>query len=457
MRHPLRRTAMTVLSLSCGLVVLSACGPAGNSGPTIPGAPQGGGGGGGGGGGNGGRDGGSGGGGDGGGTSEGGSDGAGPIANCPPVRFSLSPPVAYPVGISAWNVAVGDLNGDGKADFVAGNTEDRVPPNDDCSVGAFLGKGDGTFAPMVVSPYGPGGSPPMPGAVALADFNGDGKLDLVGAGGAIGANPQFMPGNGDGTFGAAVEIPVTGVGADSNAGGWVVAADFNGDGKPDLLIGTTLRFGILLNSGNAQFAGDVDYDLTGDSAGIAVADFNGDGKPDVVSVDTQHGSVAVFSNGGAGQFGSPQSYNVTTGPDSGGPFQRVAAADFNGDGAIDLAVSNEGTTITVLANLGNNSFGNPTYSTIKNDFGNTLVATDLNGDGKADLAVSEGTYGTVEVLTNSGNGTFGAATSFAGGNPAGAMVAGNFKGTGPLSLLVVNNNGGDSTPGAVIALIGACQ
>jgi hypothetical protein len=368
----------------------------------------------------------------------------------------MAPTATYATGLSVWNAAVGDVNGDGKPDVVVGNTQDAVTANKDNSVGVFLGHGDGTFAAMVTSPYVPVSQQPTPGGVALADFNGDGKLDVVGAGGANGANPQFLPGNGDGTFGAAVAIPVAGVAAYTPTGYGIDTADFNGDGKPDLLVGTQLKCGVLLNSGSAQFS-EVDYALTGQSAGFAVADLNGDGKPDVAAVDAQHGKIEIFYNSGTGQFGAPQTYTVATGPDSSG--QRVAAADFNGDGKVDLAVSNEAETITVLTNIGNTTFGMPAYYTVTNNIGVSLVAADMNGDGKPDLALSEGAWATVEVLFNNGDGTFAGSTIFNANKPAGAMVAGNFKGTGVLGLVVVNNKDQGTTgqAGAISALIGTCQ
>ncbi len=376
--------------------------------------------------------------------------------SCPEAKYAPAAPVTYATGLSVWNVAAGDLNGDGKPDLVVGNTEDKSSGGD-CTVGAYLNKGGGAFAAMAVSPYGPNAQPPQPGGLVLADFDGNGKLDLVGAGGGVQANPQFLPGNGDGSFGAAVAIPVRGVAADTVIPEGILVSDFNGDKKPDLLIANDIKFGILMNSGSAQFT-EVDYLLTGYPGGFAAADLSGDGKPEVIVADVQHGKVVVFPNDGTGAFGGPPlAYPVQAGPDSGG--RRVAAADFNGDGAIDVAVSNEGTTVTILENLGNTSLGNPAYYSVSNPFGATLVAADLNGDGKPDLALSEGYFGTMEIMMNTGNGMAGSVV-FAAGKPAGGMVAADFNGTGILGLAVVNNLDTQTPPtylaGTVSTLIGTC-
>ncbi len=143
---------------------------------------------------------------------------------------TFQPAVSYSSGgENAESVAIADVNGDGKPDIVVANP----CATSDCtsgSVGVLLGNGDGTFqaasitvTPELISPY--------VGALVLADFNGDGKLDV-----ASGAGDFLLLGNGDGTFQPYLTLGATGSG--------IAVGDFNGDGKPDLAVGGVA---VLLN------------------------------------------------------------------------------------------------------------------------------------------------------------------------------------------------------------------
>jgi len=240
-------------------------------------------------------------------------------------------------GEYAESVAVADLNGDGKLDLVVANGN---------SVDVLLGNGDGTFQPAVS--YGSSGGTD----VAVADVNGDGKLDLVVANYCTSSNCTtssvgVLLGNGDGTFQPAVTY---------SSGGYsnfsVAVADVNGDGKPDLVVvnycansncSTDGTVGVLLGNGDGTFQPVVTHDAGGYfTVAVAVADVNGDGKPDLLvanncasSTNCANGSVSVLLGNGDGTFKPAASYG------SGGyEAESVAVADVNGDGKPDLLVAN---------------------------------------------------------------------------------------------------------------------
>jgi hypothetical protein len=252
-------------------------------------------------------------------------------------------------GLFTVSVAVADVNGDGKPDLVVGNN--CADSNCDGSVGVLLGKGDGTFQPVVTYPTGALYAP----AVAVADVNGDGKPDVLVAtvdlkkytwGGAIGV----LLGNGDGTFRPAVTYRSGGFFIPPSSSVLTVA-DVNGDGRPDLIVENTECcgsvdgvLGVLLGNGDGTFQPVVTYQsgAGGWGTSVAVGDLNGAGKLDVVATDQSaggnginHGLVALLLGNGDGTFQAAQTY------DSGGFLTNsVAIADLNGDGKPDLVVAN---------------------------------------------------------------------------------------------------------------------
>jgi hypothetical protein len=252
-------------------------------------------------------------------------------------------------GLFTGSVAVADVNGDGKPDLVVGNS--CADPNCDGSVGVLLGNGDGTFQPVVTYPSGGLGA----SSVAVADVNGDGKLDallitgkLLCEGGTCHGITVVgvLLGGGDGTFQPAVTYPTGGLQATS-----IAVADVNGDGKLDLIVENSQCcgsldgvMGVLLGNGDGTFQKVVTYKSGAGGLGTsaAVADVNGDSKLDVVATDQcasgnciNKGLVAVLLGNGDGTFQAAQTY------DSGGFLTNsVAAADVNGDGKPDLVVAN---------------------------------------------------------------------------------------------------------------------
>jgi len=296
---------------------------------------------------------------------------------------TFQPRVDYPSGNTPFSIAVGDLNGDGKADVVAANYGDNT-------VSVFLAKASGALAAKVDYP-----TASSPGSVVIGDFNGDGKPDLAVSAAAVNV-VSILLGNGDGTFRPKVDYP-TDIGPIT-----LVVGDFNGDGKLDLAT-ANVYFGtvsVLLGNGDGTFAPHVEYGAGGPAWSLAVGDFNGDTKTDIAVVDgglycpkpdecTTGSGLGVLLGRGDGTFQPAVMYGTEGGPSD------IVVADFNADGKLDLAVANgyfadnsiaKGTTVSIFWGNGDGTF-RPyfDFGLIGGTYG--LATGDFNGDHKPDVAV----------------------------------------------------------------------
>ena len=269
-------------------------------------------------------------------------------------------------------LAVGDFNNTGHAGVVVGMFNN-------IAASVFFGNGNGTLtaAPTLANTFGESTA-----AIGSADFNRDGFLDMVAINGGGGVTFSPLLGYGHGAFNAVNEnVQING---DSAAIG-----DFNGDGKLDVAIGNSIAVG----NGDGTFTQGAMLSANGFSV---AADFNGDGKLDLAVCDGPNNNVAIFLGDGAGNFAAAPNSPVSVGaqPDA------IVAGDFNNDGKLDLAVANASdNTITVLLGNGDGTFtqasGSP-YPVGKFPF--SIAAADFNGDGKLDLAVANLSDGTVSIL-----------------------------------------------------------
>ena len=365
------------------------------------------------------------------------------LSNPQSSAVDFSPLQTFAVGNMPSSVAVGDFNGDGKPDLAVVNFNSGT-----VSVllnTTAMGATTPTFAAQQTFAVGN-----HPIAVAVGDFNGDGKPDLAVINGSDATVSVLLNTTAMGattpTF-AAQQTFATGMNPDALAVG-----DFNGDGKPDLVVANsgTNTVSVLLNTTamgatTPTFATQQTFATGTGPAALAVGDFNGDGKPDLAVANAGGNTVSVLLNTTAmgattPTFAAQQTFAVGAAPAA------LAVGDFNGDGKPDLAVANGGdATVSVLLNTTAMGATTPTFAaqqTFATGTGPAALAVgDFNGDGKPDLAVVNQTAGTVSVLLNTtamGATTpaFAAQQTFAAGTSPDALAIGDFNGDNQLDLAV---------------------
>ncbi|MGF1938683.1 MAG: beta strand repeat-containing protein [Nostoc sp. ChiQUE02] len=332
--------------------------------------------------------------------------------------------IAPLVGLRPYSIITGDFNKDGNTDLVTANKSSQ-------SVSVLLGKGDGTFKPASnFSVVGFNGLNPY--SVAVADFNKDGKLDLVTANNSS-SNISVLFGDDKATggFGPAVNFALPSGSSPIS----LVVGDFNKDGKSDIVTANNAsqNISLLLGDGTGGFGNAINFKVPSRPSFVTVDDFNGDGKSDLAVTSSYFNNVSILLGNGKGSFNSATPFNVGTNPNS------VIVGDFNKDSKLDLAVANsDSNNVSVLLGDGSGGFGIATnFNVGLNPVSVTVI--DFNGDGKSDLAVANAYSDTVSVLLGDGTGSFGNATNFNVGTTPHAVTVGDFNKDGRYDLAVANS------------------
>lgn len=315
-------------------------------------------------------------------------------------------------------IAAADFNGDGKVDVMGVNyTNSRMM--------VAFGNGDGTFTAFTSRLAG---IATQPYDLAVGDLDGDGRADFVTANNFSGG-VNVVIGNGDGSFKWGVYLP------GGNTTHAVDLADLNGDGFTDIFTVNTgsSNISVFLGNGNGTFKAASLYTTGTNPEDVAGADLNGDGLIDLVSADRASNTISVLLGNGDGSFkarttvAAPMPYSVTV-------------ADMNRDGRLDL-LSGNNSTLAILSGNGDGTFKASSQYSIGGGWGLDLEVVDLNDDGNNDVISSNRFNATLSVLMGNGNGTYRAATSFASGNQSFRLATADFDLDGVLDIATADQGG----------------
>ncbi len=403
-------------------------------------------------------------------------------------NFSTFSTVFFNTTVTA--ITLADFNGDGLLDLAAAGTGSSSSSGPS-QISVYLGRGNGVFA--LQSTFS---SPGSSTAIRAGDFNSDGAIDLVVASSSnnLGAATLFLN-NGNANFTFSESAPVSSTPRD------IKLADFNRDGRLDILsLNNNSTGSIIFGSGNGNFQLATSFNLSSNQSSFSspvadVGDINNDGFPDIVAANESNNSFTVFLNNGSGTFstgatttftdfnfrprtisigqytgdanldiafGVASSFgdgtnalvlvpgngtttfdnnNFLAAPTGSLPIS-IADADFNRDGRIDIATANSNSRdVTILLNKPSGSFGAPSFPTVFSP--SQIAVADFNGDGNLDTATA--------TQTNNNIGSNNVIKLSFGNGRGGVSATQDVAATATISALLAEDISGDSRPDLVAA------
>ncbi len=350
-----------------------------------------------------------------------------------PIVLNVTRPVA---------AASGDFDRNGTIDIAILKSNTSGSPS--VTIEVFSGNGNGVFASTGVqyTAFTSGSGYDL----ATGDFNNDGRLDLV-ATGNNNLEVAILLGNANGGFNAPTAFNAD----DANS---ISIGDFNNDGNKDIILKTFRAALILPGLGNGSFSAAINVDLggIGYSKSITVTDFNNDGLLDFTSALDSTRVAPIRLSTGNFTFSSPP-------PISSAVVSDLAVNDFNRDGKQDVVIVNRGSSNSnVSIHLG---FGDGTFSTSAGspfptggNFSQTIISGDFNSDNIPDLAIgNQSINNSLSILLNNGAGTFGTGFNLSPGqNDTERLRTFDFNQNGATDLIVVK----EPTENQVIVMPNLC-
>ena len=321
---------------------------------------------------------------------------------------SMAPKVDFTTGTAPYDVAFGDLDGDGKADMVVTNNQSafisvyrNTSTSGTITSGSFATNVDFTVANA-------------PTLVSLGDVDGDGKLDIVVTGHFSNSISVLRNVSTSGTITTSSFEPKVDFSTAADPYG-IAIGDLDVDGKPDMVAVNNISYvaSVLRNTSTggtltgSSFATAVNFIAGNHSYFVALGDIDGDGKLDMAVSNSQANTVSVFRNTStsgtitSGSFAAAVDFTTGTNP------YGVSLGDIDGDGKLDMAVTNNNSTggVSVFRNTATSGTITTSSFAVKVDFASginpeCIALGDADGDGKVDMAVTNNGSNTVSVFKN---------------------------------------------------------
>jgi alpha-tubulin suppressor-like RCC1 family protein len=371
---------------------------------------------------------------------------------------SFAPGFNLGAGNTPAGTAIGDLDGDGKPDLVLINAHDNS---------VWIYQNIGTNATLAAASFAPPVILPLAGnplGLALADVDGDGRLDVLVTDSqnnnvSVFQNLCVSGGITTNSFAARVDFPV------GQQPFTLAAMDLNGDGRVDIVT-VNLNdntFSVLQNLGSPagittnSFAAHVDIATGLSPEGVAIGDLDGDGRPDIAVANIGGNSVSVFRNLNPGGAITTNSFAPRVDFTGAGGGEAVAIGDIDGDGKPDLLISGYVPQVlsvfqntSVPGSITTNSFG-PRIDFPTGGRAHRIALGDLDGDGKPDIAVSTELPSQLVIFKNLSSpgilssSSLAAPVAFPAGWNPNCIAIGDLDGDGRLDIFVANDYDGDAS------------